>query len=108
MHTSGLYHLFDDEHHSFIDFPELAERSAPKSGFTFTPFNSIEDALSKQSTVAFWMSFISTGNPSASRKFISSGWLPFSSGSRMVLDQPSNYNLKSASIMGVAPPREVE
>ncbi|KAL5478796.1 hypothetical protein ACEPAI_2073 [Sanghuangporus weigelae] len=75
MHTSDLFYLFDGEHYSysFIDFPELAERiytrnnvrmtlvsanrryqthlhpisSAPNAGFTSTPFNSTEDALSK-------------------------------------------------------------
>ncbi|KAL5525113.1 hypothetical protein ACEPAF_8982 [Sanghuangporus sanghuang] len=66
-----------------------------------------EDALSKES-VAFWTSFISAGNPSASREFISPEWLPFSSGSRIVLNQPSNSSLMSASIMEVAPPKEVE
>ncbi|KAL5520477.1 hypothetical protein ACEPAG_9701 [Sanghuangporus baumii] len=81
--------------------------SAPNAGFTFTPFNSTEGALSKES-LAFWTSFISTGNPSASRELISPEWLPFSSGSRMVLNQPTNSSLMSASIMEVTPPDEVE
>ncbi|EJD05094.1 alpha/beta-hydrolase [Fomitiporia mediterranea MF3/22] len=95
MHTSDLFYLFD------------GTTSAPNAGFTFTPFNSTEAALSRES-IAFWTSFVSSGNPSTSREAISPEWMPFSTGGRMVLSQPMNLSSMSASMMEVTPPDEVE
>ncbi|KAL5520475.1 hypothetical protein ACEPAG_9699 [Sanghuangporus baumii] len=97
MHTSDLFFLFD------------GTTMAPNAGFTFTPFNSTEDVLSKES-IAFWTSFISTGNSSISREQSSPEWLPFSSGrSRMVLNQPTNTSATtSASMIEAVSPDEIE
>ncbi|EJD05088.1 alpha/beta-hydrolase [Fomitiporia mediterranea MF3/22] len=96
MHTSDLFYLFD------------GTTSAPNAGFTFTPFNATEAVLSKES-IAYWTSFISSGNPSTSREAISPEWPPFSSGSRMVLSQPPNSSLMaSASMMEITPPEQIE
>ncbi|KAL5498324.1 hypothetical protein ACEPAH_2466 [Sanghuangporus vaninii] len=96
MHTSDLFYLFD------------GSTSAPNAGFTFTAFNSTEDALSRES-IAFWTSFVSSGDPSTSRELISPGWQPFASGGRMVLSQPSSTDsMTSASSMEVTPPDEIE
>ncbi|EJD05093.1 alpha/beta-hydrolase [Fomitiporia mediterranea MF3/22] len=96
MHTSDLFYLFS------------GTTSAPNAGFIFTAFNSTEAVLSRES-IAFWTSFVSSGNPSASREAISPEWMPFSTGGRMVLSQPTNSSLMmSASMMEVTPPDEIE
>ncbi|EJD05092.1 alpha/beta-hydrolase, partial [Fomitiporia mediterranea MF3/22] len=91
MHTSDLFYLF-----------------SANAGFTFTPFNSTEATLSREST-AFWTSFVSSGNPSTSREDVSPEWMPFSTGKRMVLNQQINSSsITSASMMEVTPPDEID
>ncbi|KAL5524123.1 hypothetical protein ACEPAG_8296 [Sanghuangporus baumii] len=96
MHTSDLFYLFS------------GITSAANAGFIFTPFNITEDALSRE-TIAFWDSFVTSGNPSTSKEVISPEWSPFASGGRMVLNQPSNLSsMMSASIMETTPQVEIE
>ncbi|EIW77366.1 alpha beta-hydrolase [Coniophora puteana RWD-64-598 SS2] len=74
MHTSDIYFLFEGT-------------SADNAGFTFTPFNSTELALS-QTAIAYWTSFASTGSPSTLRLPGSPEWLAFAPGyGRMVLTE---------------------
>ncbi|KIJ63786.1 hypothetical protein HYDPIDRAFT_155304 [Hydnomerulius pinastri MD-312] len=64
MHTSDLYFLFD------------GTNSGPNAGFTFTPFNSTEATLSAEA-IAYWTSFVSTGNPTSEKQSNSPTWAPF-------------------------------
>ncbi|KAA1473116.1 alpha/beta-hydrolase [Dentipellis sp. KUC8613] len=64
MHTSDLYFLFN------------GTTSAPNGGATFTPFNQSE-ALLSQEAIAYWTSFVATGNPSTQRRETSPAWQSF-------------------------------
>ncbi|EJD05041.1 alpha/beta-hydrolase [Fomitiporia mediterranea MF3/22] len=94
MHTSDLFYLFS------------GTTSASNAGFTFTQFNSTEATLSRES-ISYWTSFISSGDASTSRLANSPEWLPFSTGSRMVLNQPMNSSSMSASEMEDTPSDEI-
>ncbi|KAF8997733.1 alpha/beta-hydrolase [Cyathus striatus] len=64
MHGSDVYFLFDGTFSADI---------VPTSGATFIPFNSSEAALSKEA-IAYWTSFIATGNPSTTKLSNSLTW----------------------------------
>lgn len=96
MHTSDLFYLFS------------GITSQPNAGFSFTPFNTAEAVLSRDA-IGFWSSFASSGNPSTSRVATSPAWKPFSSGERMVLNQPSNASVMgSTSVLETTPPEQIE
>ncbi|EJD48912.1 alpha/beta-hydrolase, partial [Auricularia subglabra TFB-10046 SS5] len=65
MHTSDLYYLFN------------GTTSAPNAGYTFTPLNKTEKALS-QEAIRYWTSFVAAGSPSADRLRSSPAWPSFS------------------------------
>ncbi|THH05598.1 hypothetical protein EW145_g4680 [Phellinidium pouzarii] len=96
MHTSDLFFLFD------------GTNKTSNAGFIFTAFNETEAPLSQES-IAFWTSFISSGDPSNFRKSFSPAWDPFSSGTRMVLTQDTtNGTSLTSSGMEVTPPSQIE
>lgn len=88
MHTSDLYFLFD------------GVNSGPNAGFTFTPFNQSEAVLNREA-IAYWVSFVSTGNPSSHKLSGSPFWGSFTgsgevSRSRMALMLGNNDSTQSA------------
>lgn len=84
MHTSDLYYLFN------------GTTSAPNAGYTFTPLNKTEKALS-QEAIRYWTSFVAAGSPSADRLRSSPAWHSFSQG-RMVLTQPQAGEASASSL----------
>ncbi|KAF8997748.1 alpha/beta-hydrolase [Cyathus striatus] len=95
MHTSDLYYLFDGS-------------TVPNAGVSFTPFNSSEAVLSKEA-IAYWTSFIATGNPSTSKISNSPTWAGFTAadGGRQRLLFDRGNDVKSNSTMQTVTEAEI-
>lgn len=103
--------------------------TGPNAGFTFRAFNTVRypffscellritidmfisltektEALLSEEAIAFWTSFVSSGNPSTSRKSYSPVWSNFATGRRMVLTESSNSS-GTASGTEITPADEI-
>ncbi|KAH8116197.1 alpha/beta-hydrolase [Phellopilus nigrolimitatus] len=96
MHTSDLFFLFD------ACAPSDASK-LPNAGANFTAFNehNLEpfiqtEAPLSQEAIAFWTSFVSSGDPSTSRAAFSPAWPGFATGARMVLTEAANASASAA------------
>ncbi|TFY68194.1 hypothetical protein EVG20_g3659 [Dentipellis fragilis] len=98
MHTSDLYFLFN------------GTTSAPNAGATFTPFNQSEALLSKEA-IAYWTSFVATGNPSTQRRETSPEWQSFTGSggtSRHRIVPTLEDETTTATVLEAIPEFEVE
>ncbi|TFY68201.1 hypothetical protein EVG20_g3660 [Dentipellis fragilis] len=93
MHGSDVFFLFNGS-----------------TGAGFTPFNQSEALLSKEA-IAYWTSFVSTGNPSTQKESPSPAWLSFtgSSGTSRHRIVPTIGNeTATGTVLEVIPEFEVE
>ncbi|KAH8116210.1 hypothetical protein DFH11DRAFT_1585026, partial [Phellopilus nigrolimitatus] len=92
---SDLFFLFDGTNNCQTPAPTLPHSTrcvfSPRlrRQRNLEPFIQTEAPLS-QEAIAFWTSFVSSGDPSTSRAAFSPAWPAFATGARMVLTEAAN------------------